>query len=344
MIFGMFHSILKISITNFFRKDDMADSLKIIYKSYNDVEVRIDDINETVWLNKNEIAKLFDIDRSGVSRHINNIFKTQELQEIGNVQKMHIPNSDKPVDFFNLDIILAVGYRINSSKAIAFRRWATRILKEYLIKGYALNQKIITKQKEKLLLLEQMVAILNRSLENQIETVEQAQNVGKILQQFAKGLNMLDDFDHKRLDSKGKNKTEAIQIPIDEFLLVIDKMKGDFASDVFAQPKDESFSSSVNQIYQTFDGKELYPSLEEKAAMLLYLIVKNHSFLDGNKRIGASCFLYFMDKNGLLYDKFGRVIIDNATLFALTLLIAESKADEMETIKKVIISILNRNT
>ena len=127
--------------------------MKIIYKSYNDVEVRIDDINETVWLNKNEIAKLFDIDRSGVSRHINNIFKTQELQEIGNVQKMHIPNSDKPVDFFNLDIILAVGYRINSSKAIAFRRWATKILKEYLIKGYALNQKIITKQKEKLLLL-----------------------------------------------------------------------------------------------------------------------------------------------------------------------------------------------
>lgn len=322
----------------------MANSLEIIYKSYSDVEVRIDDKNETVWLNKNEIAKLFGIDRSGVSRHINNIFKTQELEEISNVQKMHIAYSDKPVEFFNLDIILAVGYRVNSSKAIAFRRWATGILKEYLIKGYAINQKIITKQKEKLLSLQQMVAILNRSMENQIETVEQAQNVSRILHQFAKGLNMLDDFDHKRLDIKGKSKGDAVHISVDEFLLVIDKMKGDFASNVFAQPKDESFSSSVNQIYQTFGGDELYPTLEEKAAMLLYLIVKNHSFLDGNKRIGASCFLYFMDKNGLLYDAFGCVIIDNATLFALTLLIAESKAEEMETVKKVVISILNRNT
>lgn len=160
--------------------------------------------------------------------------------------------------------------------------------------------------------------------------------------QFVKGLNLLDDFDHQKLDVSGITKKEAVYISQDEFLSVVDKMKGDFASDVFAQPKDESFNSSINQIYQTFDDNELYPSLEEKASMLLYFIVKNHSFLDGNKRIGASCFLYFLDKNGLLYDDFGKTIIDDTTLFALTLLIAESKPSEMETIKNVTISILNR--
>lgn len=216
-------------------------------------------------------------------------------------------------------------------------------MKEYLIKGYAINQKAIKEQQEKLTSLQQIIELLNRSIENQIETVEQAQNVSKILHQYVTGLNLLDDFDHKRLDTQGITKRKAIQISVDEFLDVIDKMKGDFASDVFAQPKDESFNSSVNQIYQTFGGNELYPTLEEKAAMLLYLIVKNHSFLDGNKRIGASCFLYFMDKNSLLYDDLGCTIIDDATLFALTLLIAESKPEEMDIIKKVTVSILNRH-
>ena len=240
-------------------------------------------------------------------------------------------------------MILSVGYRIKSKTAVQFRKWATNILKEYLIKGYAINQKAIKEQQEKLTSLQQIIELLNRSIENQIETVEQAQNVSKILHQYVTGLNLLDDFDHKRLDTQGVTKRKAIQISVDEFLDVIDKMKGDFASDVFAQPKDESFNSSVNQIYQTFGGNELYPTLEEKAAMLLYLIVKNHSFLDGNKRIGASCFLYFMDKNSLLYDDLGCRIIDDATLFALTLLIAESKPEEMDTIKKVTVSILNRH-
>ena len=244
---------------------------------------------------------------------------------------------------YNLDMILSVGYRIKSKTAVQFRKWATSILKEYLIKGYAINQKALKEQQEKLTSLRQIIELLNRSMENQIETVEQAQNVSKILHQYVTGLNLLDDFDHKRLDTQGITKRKAIQISVDEFLDVIDKMKGDFASDVFAQPKDESFNSSVNQIYQTFGSNELYPTLEEKAATLLYLIVKNHSFLDGNKRIGASCFLYFMDKNGLLYDDLGCTIIDDATLFALTLLIAESKPEEMDTIKKVTISILNRN-
>ena len=178
-------------------------------------------------------------------------------------------------------------------------------------------------------------------MEYQVQSLDEAKDVAKLMDNFAGGLDMLDNYDHKKLDVKGVTTREAVRIEEQEFLTVIDKMKSEFASDVFATPKDESFSSSVNQIYQTFDGKELYPTLEEKAATLLYLIVKNHSFADGNKRIGASCFLYFLNRNNMLY-KNDKPIIDNSTLFALTLLIATSKPEEMETVKQIVLSILNR--
>ena len=305
--------------------------------------------NETIWLTQDMMAKLFETTPQNITMHIKNIYEDEELEQNSTCKDfLQVRNEGKrtvsrKLTHYNLDMILSVGYRIKSKTAVQFRKWATSILKEYLIKGYAINQKALKEQQEKLTSLRQIIELLNRSMENQVETVEQAQNVSKILHQYVTGLNLLDDFDHKRLDTQGITKRKAIQISVDEFLDVIDKMKGDFASDVFAQPKDESFNSSVNQIYQTFGSNELYPTLEEKAATLLYLIVKNHSFLDGNKRIGASCFLYFMDKNGLLYDDLGCTIIDDATLFALTLLIAESKPEEMDTIKKVTISILNRN-
>lgn len=305
--------------------------------------------NETIWLTQDMMAKLFETTPQNITMHIKNIYDDEELEQSSTCKDfLQVRNEGKRtvsrrLTHYNLDMILSVGYRIKSKTAVQFRKWATNILKEYLIKGYAINQKAIKEQQEKLTSLQQIIELLNRSIENQIETVEQAQNVSKILHQYVTGLNLLDDFDHKRLDTQGITKRKAIQISVNEFLDVIDKMKGDFASDVFAQPKDESFNSSVNQIYQTFGGHELYPTLEEKAAMLLYLIVKNHSFLDGNKRIGASCFLYFMDKNSLLYDDLGDTIIDDATLFALTLLIAESKPEEMDTIKKVTVSILNRH-
>ena len=177
-------------------------------------------------------------------------------------------------------------------------------------------------------------------MQNQIKTLDDAQNVIKILNDFAKGLDLLDSFDHKTLDTAGSTKNAAAVISKDEYLKIIDKMKSEFASEVFANPKDNSFESSINQIYQTFGGKDCYPTLEEKAAMLLYLITKNHSFSDGNKRIAASCFLYFLDKNNILY-KDNKPVIDNGTLFALTLLIAESKPSEMETMKQIVVSILN---
>lgn len=220
-------------------------------------------------------------------------------------------------------MIIAVGYRVNSKVATKFRIWATNTLKEYITKGYTINEKML------------------KSKQEQIQTVDDAQNVAKILDNFAKGLNLLDNFDHKTLDSKGSTEKEAIVIPEQEYLEIIDKMKSDFASDVFGVPKDGSFASSINQIYQTFDGKDFYPSLEEKAATLLYLIAKNHSFSDGNKRIAASCFLYFLDKNNMLY-KNNFPIIDSSALFALTLLIAESKPEEMVIMKQIVISVLNK--
>lgn len=175
------------------------------------------------------------------------------------------------------------------------------------------------------------------------EYQNEMENINKILNDFSKGLNLLDDYDHQQLDKKGKSKRKAIKIKTQDFLKIIDKMKGEFASDVFAVPKDKSFESSVNQVYQTFDDKELYPTLEEKAAMLLYMVVKNHSFVDGNKRIAASCFLYFLDRNKMLYDKTNKTVIDSATLFALTLLIAESNPKDKDIILQVVISVLNRN-
>ena len=319
----------------------MGNSLKIISKSFNNIDVQIDVQHETVWLNKNEIAQVFEIDRSGVSRHISHIFAQGELDKKSNVQKMHIPNSDKPVEFFSLDVILAVGYKANSPKASAFRRWVSNVLKQYLVDGYAVNEKQLQKQKSKVAQLQNAIKLLNRSIEHQADNLDDAKKLSALMADFASGLGLLDDYDNKTLDTKGKTIKPAVVIKKEEFLNVIDKMKPEFGSDVFANPKDDSFDSSINQIYQTFGGQECYPSLEEKAAMLLYFLVKNHSFTDGNKRIGAACFLYFLDKNGILYQNNAQ-IIDNAALFALTVLIAESKPEEKEMMKQVIISVLNK--
>ena len=200
-----------------------TNALKIYDTSYGDIDVQIDYQADTIWLNKQEIAKLFNIDRSGVSRHINNIFKSGEIEEKSNVQKMHIPNSDKPVEFYNLDIVLAVGYRANSIEASRFRKWATGILKQYLVDGYAINEKRLQEQKSKISQLQNAIKLLNRSI-----------------------------------DTKGKTTKPAVIIKKEEFLNVIDKMKPEFGSDVFANTKDDSFDSSINQIYQTFGGQECY--------------------------------------------------------------------------------------
>lgn len=319
----------------------------VIYQSADgtvNLDARLE--NETIWLTQKGMAELFGVKIPAVNKHINNIYKEQELSVDSTVsileivQKEGMRDVSRQTTFYNLDMIIAVGYRINSKRATQFRIWATSTLKEYLTKGYVINEKKLRQEQDKVKTLQNTIQLLSRSLSHQVENLEEAQNIAKLLDSFAQGLDLLDNFDHKTLDTKGKNTKEAVRVSENEFLQVIDKMKSEFSSDVFANPKDESFSSSVNQIYQTFDGQELYPTLEEKAAMLLYLITKNHSFSDGNKRIAASCFLYFLNRNNLLYVN-GEPIIDNATLFALTLLIAESNPSEMETIKNVVVSVLN---
>lgn len=303
--------------------------------------------NDTIWLTQDMIVTLFNSSKANISEHISHIFQEEELdrestvRNFRTVRKEGSRNVSRNLEYYNLDMIIAVGYRVNSKIATKFRKWATNTLREYLTKGYVINEKMLKAQQNKIQTLQSTVGLLTRSIQNQISTVDEAQDVANILDNFAKGLDLLDNFDHKTLDTKGVTQKEAVVISESEFLKVIDKMKSEFASDVFANPKDGSFASSVNQIYQTFGGNDCYPTLEEKAAMLLYLITKNHSFSDGNKRIAASCFLYFLNKNNMLY-KNNLPIIDNGTLFALTLLIAESKPSEMEIMKQIVVSVLNK--
>ena len=317
----------------------------VIYKNNDgNIECSVNLRDNTLWLSLDQIATVFQKNKSTISRHIKNIFETEELDKDSVVAFFATTANDGKtynVAYYNLDMIISVGYRINSKIATNFRKWATNVLKNYLTHGYVINEKLLSDKQEKIQTLQTTVSLLTRSLTNQIESLDDAQQVAKILDNFAKGLDLLDNFDHKTLDEKGSTQKEAVIIPVKEFLSVINKMKSEFASDVFANPKDDSFESSVNQIYQTFGGNDCYPTLEEKAAMLLYLITKNHSFSDGNKRIAASCFLYFLEKNGILY-KNNLPIIDNGTLFSLTILIAESNPKEMETMKQIVISVLNQ--
>ena len=320
----------------------------VIYTS-KDGKVRLDVRleNDTIWLTQDMIVRLFESSKANVSEHIKHIFEEEELEQSSTVRKFRTVRKEgnrqvsRELEFYNLDLILSVGYRIKSKTATQFRKWATSVLKDYITKGYAVNEARLKEQQKQILALKKAISLVERSLVNQAGTLEEAQNIAKLLEGFSAGLDLLDDYDHKTLDKKGLTQKEAAVIGEKEFLSVIDQMKSEFASDVFAMPKDNSFSSSVRQIYQSFGGQELYPSLEEKAAMLLYMIVKNHSFADGNKRIGASCFLYFLDKNGILYRD-GSPVIDSKTLFAITLLIAESKPEEMETMRQITLSVLNR--
>lgn len=321
----------------------------VIYQSEDgQTQVNVKMHNESVWLTQDAIVKLFNSSKANISEHISHIYNEGELDKNSTVRKFRTVQKEgnrtvsRDLEYYNLDLILSVGYRVKSKIATKFRIWATKTLKEYITKGYVLNERRLKEKQEQIETLKSALSIIERGFGGEIQNLEQAQQLSSLMKDFALGLNLLDDFDHKTLDIKGKTEKEAVIISTTEFLEVVNNMKSDFESDVFANPKDNSFDSSVNQIYQSFGGKDCYQTLEEKASMLLYFIVKNHSFTDGNKRIGASCFLYFLDKNSMLY-KDGKPIIDNGTLFALTLLIAESKPQEMETVKNVVISVLNRN-
>ena len=303
----------------------------VIFDNQN-IKLEVNMKDETVWLNQMQMAELFDKDRTVITRHINNIFKEGELDKKTNVQKLHIPNSDKPVTFYNLDVIISVGYRVKSKNGVAFRKWANKILKDYLIKGYAVNEKRL-KALEKTI---ELIDIANR-LDDRLESID-AKSVLKVITSYTKALDLLDDYDHKTIEKKGTNKSLK-KIEYEECMNVINTLKFNENSDIFALERDYGFKAIIDTIYQTFDGEELYKTTEEKAANFLYLTVKNHAFIDGNKRIAATMFIYFLNYYNMLY-KDNNLVIDNNTLTALTLLIAESNPKEKDLITALIMNFL----
>ncbi len=302
------------------------------------VEIQIRFEDETVWLNTTQMASLFERERSVLTKHINNVFREGELDEESNVQNLHISGSDRPVKFYNLDVIISIGYRVKSKQGTQFRIWATQRLKDYLVQGYAINESRLNQKQQEVEHLKTGICIFGRAVADKAEQEDLAW-----LRHFAKGLKLLDDYDHEQLDKKG-NSTQPAKYPsLAEYRQLVARMTADFDSDVFGKEKDDSFPSSVAQISKGFGDVDFYPTLEEKAATLLYLIIKNHSFVDGNKRIAAACFLFFLEKNGMLLRPDSSPIMSNEALASLTLLVAASKSEEMETVKQLIISVLNRN-
>lgn len=310
-----------------------------LYQSQDGIILNVQLSNETVWLSQDQLALLFERDQSVISRHLSNVFKEGELTKESNMQKMHITNSDKPITLYSLDVIISVGYRVKSIRGTQFRQWATKRLKDYLIEGVAINEKRLEQKNKEIQVLHDGIRILSRAIEDQAANNENY----AWLHQFSVGLQLLDDYDHESLDSKGQHSKNAKYPSMAEYMELVGQMRKEFNSDVFGKEKDNGFDSSVNQIRQGFGEQDVYPSIEEKAAMLLYLVVKNHAFVDGNKRIAAACFLLFLERNGLLYNNTGQTIISNEALASLTLFVAASKSEEMETVKKLLISVLNRN-
>ena len=280
--------------------------------------------NDTVWLTQNQIMQLFERDQSVISRHISNTFK-EELNKESNMHFLHIPNSDRPVAFYSLDVIISVGYRVKSKRGVEFRRWANSVLKQYILQGYAVNE-------QRLKQLGSTVKLLKR-VKNDLD----AEQVLTVIERYSSALDLLDDYDHQTL-KRPTGQGATYVLTYEECRDVIDRMRFGNESALFGKEKDGSFKGSVGNIYQSFGGQELYPTVEEKAANLLYYVTKNHSFIDGNKRIAATMFLYFLDRNGILYDDNGDKTIDDHTLVALTIMIAESRPDEKEMMISVIMN------
>ncbi|MCF6212607.1 MAG: virulence RhuM family protein [Flavobacteriaceae bacterium] len=325
----------------------MDNSQIEIYQLENgNTEIAVHLEGESVWLSLNQMVDLFKRDKSVISRHIGNVFKECELEKVSVVAKNAITASDGKVyqvDFYNLDVIISVGYRIKSQRGTQFRIWAHKILKEYLIKGFSINEKRLTQHNKQLKELQDSVKILGDILERKSLSNDESVGLLKIISDYAYALDILDQYDYQSLEIKYTSGKETYQMTYEEAISQIMLAKKAYGnSDLFGREKDDSFQSSVATIYQTFGGIDLYPSIEEKAANLLYFITKNHSFSDGNKRIAAFLFLYFMERNGILFDKKGNKRFADNTLVALTLMIAVSKPDEKDTMTKVIVNLINK--
>lgn len=304
------------------------------------IDVKLED--ETVWLSANQMANLFDRDEKTIRKHINNVFSEGELEKENNTHFLRVDGVKQPVAFYSLDVIISVGYRVKSQRGIQFRIWANKVLKEYLVKGYVVN-KVLTEQRYTE--LKQLVTVLGRTVKTQEAlTSEDAINLVEVVSDYAYALDTLDRYDYQQLAVEQTTNDVKFHATYEGAMQAIEELKEKFGgSQWFAHEKDDSFKSSIGQIYQTFGGQDLYPSVEEKAAMLLYLVTKNHSFSDGNKRIAATLFLWFMAGNGILYNPDGSKRIADNTLVALTLMIAESRTEEKDIMVKVVVNLINKN-
>ena len=327
----------------------MENNKIIIYQTEDGqtrIDVRLE--NDSVWLTQAQMAELFKTDRTSIVRHINNIYKVDELErsstcaKIAQVQTEGHRQVRRVIPYFNLDVIISVGYRVNSKRGIKFRQWANRVIKDYLIKGYAINERL---RHEQLGELRQLVGMLGRTIQSQsLLPTDESQALFDVVTDYTYALDTLDNYDYQRLTIEKTTQEERFHATYENAMREINALREKFGgTTLFGNEKDDSFHSSIGQIYQTFGGEELYPSVEEKAAMLLYLVTKNHSFSDGNKRIAATLFLWFLNNNGILYNIDGSKRIADNTLVALTLMIAESRTEEKDVMVKVVVNLINQN-
>ena len=302
------------------------DEIVLFNTEDNEVKLEVPVNGETVWLSANQMAALFDRDEKTIRKHINNVFSENEVNKDNNTQKMRVEGVKQFVPYYTLDVIISVGYRVKSKRGVEFRKWANSVLKQYILQGYAVNSSRIAQ-------LGEVIRVMKRT-ENTLDS----RQVLSVIEKYSKALNMLDSYDHQNMN-RPKGSNDTYRLTYEECINVISHMRFGDESALFGREKDDSFKGSIGNIYQSFGGQELYPSLEEKAAHLLYFITKNHSFLDGNKRIAATMFLYFLDKNGVLFADGGK-LIDDHTLVALTIMIAESKPEEKEMMITVVMNCL----
>ena len=324
----------------------MEENKIIIYQTEDgqtQIDVRLE--NEKIWLTQKQIAELFGTKRPAITKHLKNIYFSEELDEASTCSILeHMGNDGKQMyntKYYNLDVILSVGYRVNSKNATRFRQWANRVLKDYLVKGYAVNECI---RKEQIGELRQLVGMLGRTIQNQpILSTDETNALFEVVTDYTYALDTLDNYDYERLSIDKTTQEVPFHATYENAMEAINGLREKFGgSTLFGNEKDDSFKSSIGQIYQTFGGEELYPSVEEKAAMLLYLVTKNHSFSDGNKRIAATLFLWFLNNNGILYREDGSKRFADNTLVALTLMIAESRTEEKDVMVKVVVNLINQ--
>ena len=325
----------------------MNNSIEIYRSQDGSIQLNVKLENDTVWLTQSQMAELFGVDRTSIVRHIRNIYKSEELDQNSTCAKNAQVRTEgnrsilREIPYYNLDMIISVGYRVNSKNATSFRCWATSVLKQYLIKGYAINQQIKLDRYNE---LKDVVRLMSRTVGLQEKvTSEEYGGLFNVISDYVYALDTLDHYDYQSLSIQKTTKEEPFRATYENAMEAINALKEKFGgSQWFANEKDDSFKSSIGQIYQTFGGEDLYPSVEEKAAMLLYLVVKNHSFSDGNKRIAAMLFLWFLNNNHVLYAEDGHKRIADNTLVALTLMIAESRTEEKDVMVKVVVNLINK--